>query len=171
MGEHNRLTIGEIVGSHGIKGHLKVLSHADSFDFFPPGKRLLLEREGGPSGEFHVVSCRPHKGVLLISLKGIESVDVAEQWRGAQICVDKTSLPPAEPGSYYWYQIIGLEVFTLDKRCLGHVEEIFPTGSNDVYVVRDGTKEVLIPAIDSVVVEVNLEKEFIKVDLPEGLED
>ena len=85
--------------------------------------------------------------------------------------MDKASLPPTEPGSFYWYQIIGLGVFTLNKRFLGHVEEILPTGSNDVYVVRDGKKEVLIPAIDSVVVEINLEKKFIKVDLPEGLED
>ncbi|MBW2264800.1 MAG: 16S rRNA processing protein RimM [Deltaproteobacteria bacterium] len=171
MGEDDRLTIGEIVGTHGIKGHLKVLSHADSVDFFPPGKPLVLKQEGGPSGQFPVVSCRQHKGVLLLALEGIESVDVAEQWRGAKIYVDKASLPPTEPGSFYWYQIIGLKVFTLNKRCLGHVEEILPTGSNDVYVVRDGKKEVLIPAIDSVVVEINLEKKFIKVDLPEGLED
>ncbi len=169
MGDH--LTIGEIVGTHGIKGHLKVLSHADSVDFFPPGKHLVLKQEGEPSGRFQVISCRPHKGVLLIALKGIESVDVAERWRGARIRVDKESLPSAEPGSYYWYQIIGLEVFTLNKRFLGHIEEIFPTGANDVYVVRNGKKEVLIPAIDSVVVEINLENKFIKVDLPEGLEN
>jgi 16S rRNA processing protein RimM len=75
------------------------------------------------------------------------------------------------PGTFYFYQIIGLAVYNVDERYVGRVEEIFPTGSNDVYVVRKGDKEVLIPAIDSVILAVDLEEARLRVDLPEGLED
>jgi 16S rRNA processing protein RimM len=66
---------------------------------------------------------------------------------------------------------MGLEAFTLDDRRLGRVEAILPTGSNDVYVVKDGSKELLIPAIDSVVVDIDLDQKVLRVDLPKGLED
>ena len=89
---------------------------------------------------------------------------------GYDLCIDKTTLPEPERGTYYWHQVIGLEVFTVDDQCLGRVAAIFPTGSNDVYVVRDGKKEVLIPAIDSVVVDIDPAHGVLRVDLPEGLE-
>ncbi len=171
MGEDARLPVGKIVGTHGIKGHLKVVSHADSIEVFAPGKELVLSRKGECCGKFCVVSARPHKRVILLALDGIASIEAAAQWIGCQLCVDEASLPQLEEGSYYSYQIVGLEVFTLDNRRLGRVKAIFPTGSNDVYVVQDGKKEVLIPAIDSVVVDIDLKHKTLKVDLPEGLED
>ena len=169
--ETRYLAIGEVVGIHGIRGHLKVLSYAESVDLFAPGNELVLSRKGKPAGTFVVVSCRPHKRVILIELEGIQSIEAAEVFVGCEFVVDKKSLPPLEKGLYYWFEIIGLEVYTLDNRTLGHVRAVFPTGSNDVYVVRRGKKEVLIPALDSVVVDVDLKQGIMKVDLPEGLED
>ena len=170
MGEVDALTIGRIVGCHGVRGHLKVLSDADSVEFFPPGKELLLITENGASESYCISSCRRHKGLFLLALEGIESIDAAERWRGGEIQVGKETLPPVQPGTYYVYELIGLAVVDSDERYLGRVEEIFPTGSNDVYVVRNGVKEVLIPAIDSVVLAVDLDAGLIRVDLPEGLE-
>jgi 16S rRNA processing protein RimM len=109
--------------------------------------------------------------LIRLGLENIGSIEAAETWIGCQLYIDKASLPQLEEGSYYWQEIMGLEAFTLDDRRLGRVEAILPTGSNDVYVVKDGSKELLIPAIDSVVVDIDLDQKVLRVDLPKGLED
>lgn len=171
MGGSAYITVGKIVGTHGIRGHLKVLSYTDSLDVFTPGRTLVLSREGRTVGNLSVTSCRPHKGVVVVAMDGIFSIEAAQAWIGCQVRVAKAALAPPEEGTYYWYDIIGMHVLTSDNRAIGRVEEIFPTGSNDVYVVRDGKKEILIPAIDSVVIDIDLNEKTMTVDLPEGLED
>ena len=164
------IPIGKVVGTHGIKGYLKVSSYAESADSFSPGTQLALRREGAPVVILGIESARPHKHGMLLALEGIASIDAAKELVGYDLCIDKATLPELESGNYYWHQIIGLEVFTVNDRRLGRVVSILPTGSNDVYVVRDGKKEVLIPAIDSVVVDINQTHGVLRVDLPEGLE-
>ena len=171
MGGNALLSVGKIVGTHGIKGDLKVFPYAESIDLFDPGRELVLSREGEPIATFRIASARPHKRVVLLALEGIASIEAAKEWTGCELCIDKASLPQPEDGGYYWHEIVGLEAFTLDNRRLGRVEAIIPTGSNDVYVVRDGEKEVLIPAIDSVVVDIDLKEKVLRVDVPDGLED
>ncbi len=171
MGKSALLPVGTIVGTHGVRGHLKVFSYADSIECFAPGKELVLRRKGEPLCTRRVASSRLHKRLILLTLDGVGSIETAKEWVGYQVCIEKTCLPPPEEGSYYWHQIIGLEVFNLDNRRLGCVEAILPTGSNDVYVVRDGVKEILIPAINSVVVDIDLKEKRLRVDLPEGLEN
>ena len=171
MHEDALIPIGKVMGTHGIKGYLKIASYAESAASFAPGKQLALRQEGKPVVTFGIESARPHKRGILLALQGIASVDEAKKWVGYQLCIDRTSLPEPEEGTYYWHQIIGLEVSTVDDRHLGRVAAILPTGSNDVYVVRDGDKEVLVPAIDTVVVDIDLAHKVLRVDLPEGLEE
>ena len=171
MHEHALIPIGKVVGTHGIKGYLKVSSYAESIETFAPGRQLALRRKEKPIVIRTIESARAHKSGILLALQGINSLDAAKEWVGHELCIDKATLPEPEDGTYYWHQIIGLKVFTVDNRYLGLVAAIFPTGSNDVYVVRDGRKEVLIPAIESVVVEIDLAHKALRVDLPEGLED
>ena len=71
--------------------------------------------------------------------------------------------------TYYWFDLIGIEVYTKTEEFLGRIESILETGSNDVYVVKKHEKEVLIPALKSVVLEIDLEHKLMQVDLPEGL--
>jgi len=165
------IPVGKIVGTHGIKGYLKVFPYGESLDLLSPGEGLVLTRQGKILATFRIRSARPHKRVILLTLEGIASIDAAEKWIDCELCVDMAALPEPEEGSYYWHQIMGMEAFTLDNRRLGRVEAIIPTGSNDVYVVRNGKKEVLIPAIDSVVVDIDLNEKVLRLDLPEGLED
>jgi 16S rRNA processing protein RimM len=171
MGKDALIPVGKIVGTHGIKGHLKAVSYGDPQDLFVPGKELALGRGGEVLATFRIAFVSPYKRVIRLGLEGIGSIEAAQAWIGCQLFVDLAALPQLEEGSYYWYQIVGLEAFTLHDRHLGRVEAILPTGSNDVYVVRDGKKEVLIPAIDSVVVDIDLKQKILRVDLPEGLED
>ena len=171
MHEDALVPIGKVVGTHGIKGYLRVFSYAESTTPFAPGKQLALRRKDRPVVTLGIESARPHKRGILLALEGITSLDAAKELAGCELCIDKTTLPEPEDGTYYWFQIIGLEVFTVDNRRLGRVATIFPTGSNDVYVVRDGKREVLIPATDSVVVDIDLTHKVLRVDLPEGLEE
>ncbi len=83
--------------------------------------------------------------------------------------VEEKDLPELEEGEYYSYQLIEMKVETIQGEYLGEIKEIIPTGSNDVYVVRDGTEEILIPAIKDVVKEIDLEKRLVKVELLDGL--
>jgi 16S rRNA processing protein RimM len=108
-----------------------------------------------------------------MSLKGITSLSLGEMLVGSEIFIEKRILPDLEEGSYYWYDIIGISVFTTDDQYIGRVKSIIPTGSNDVLVVKDPNRdkdnEVLIPVLESVVLEIDLKDKTMRVDLPDGL--
>ena len=78
-------------------------------------------------------------------------------------------MPDLEEGDYYWFDLIGLDVFGIDQKYLGRLESIIQTGSNDVYVVKKDDTEILIPALESVVQKIDLKNRRMQVDLPEGL--
>jgi len=163
------LPIGKIAGAHGIKGALKVISFAESLSVFEPGSRIHLKNEQG-EGKSHTIEwVKPHRKGLLLSLEGIESRDRAESLIGAELQIEKESLPEPDDGVYYWFDIIGLSVHTTDGEYIGCVTSILPTGSNDVYIVQDRDKEILIPALESVITDIDLEEKRMTVELPEGL--
>jgi 16S rRNA processing protein RimM len=88
---------------------------------------------------------------------------------GCPVLIEKNRSKALPDGEFYWFQIVGLKVFTESGELLGEVKEILPTGSNDVYVVRDGQKEHLIPATESVIREINLKRKMIVIHPLEGL--
>jgi 16S rRNA processing protein RimM len=173
MEKFHFLPIGKIVGIHGIKGTIKVYSYAESFSVFESEKIILsknLERE---KETYTIQWAKPHKRNVLVYLKEITSRESAETLVGAEVFIEKKNLPELEKGTYYWIDLIGISVYTIQEEYIGRIESIIPTGSNDVYVVkdplRDESNEILIPALESVVVEVDLERKIMRVDLPEGL--
>ena len=173
MGNDGFLPVGKIVGAHGVKGNLKVHSYAESVTVFKPGNLILAIHAGKTEKYFAINWARPHGKSILLSFKGIEDRNTAETLIGAELFIDRTALPELEEGVYYWVDIIGLSVFTTDNQYIGRVESIMATGSNDVYVVKNKTKdenaEILIPAIESVVLEIDFENKTMRVELPEGL--
>jgi len=106
---------------------------------------------------------------VVLKLAGCESISEAEKLRGGKIGVPLSEAIPLPQGCYFQFQIMGLKVFTEEQAYLGTVQEIFPTGSNDVYVVRDGRREVLIPAISEVIKQIDLENKCMVIHLMEGL--
>jgi 16S rRNA processing protein RimM len=165
------LSIGKIVGAHGIKGAVKVYSYAESPSIFRPDRSILLEDKNGHKRSLSVNWARPHKQGVVLSFKGIDTRSDAEALIGSKLFIHKKELPEPEPGDYYWTDIIGLSVYRGDGNYLGKITSILPTGSNDVYIVRDeDNKETLIPALESVVIEIDVEQKMMRVDLPEGLE-
>ena len=167
------LSIGKIVGAHGIKGVLKVFSHAESASRYASGLPLHLRDAGDAENVFKIKWARPHSKVILLSLEGITSRDQAEALIGSEIFISRDLLEELEEGTYYWSDIVGLSVFDMEDGYIGQVTSIIETGSNDVYVVTcpadNEVKEVLVPALEWVVKKIDLDKKIMTVDLPEGL--
>jgi len=163
------LFIGEIVGVHGLKGAVKVRSHADSPTMFDAGRILQLEYLDGRIQPCTVAWAKPHGRGMLLAIEGVDDRDGALALVGSRILVDKAMLPELEDGSYYWFELIGMAVYTAEEQFLGTLETILPTGSNDVYVVRKGEEEILVPALASVVQVIDTDRRRMEVVLPEGL--
>jgi 16S rRNA processing protein RimM len=165
--------VGKIVGAHGIKGNIKVYSYAESLSVFKPGSFILLINPKGSEKSYKIKWVKPHGKLALLSLEGVENRDSIDPLMGSVFFIERSRLPEPEDGSYYWLDIIGISVFTTHDEYLGVVESIIPTGSNDVFVVRDPNRvhdnETLIPALESVILKIDLKLKTMRVDLPEGL--
>lgn len=144
---------GRILAPHGIRGELRVEIRTDYPERMIEAERWLLRMPDGELREVALAQARAHQKSLLVSFEGVEERSEAELFRGAEIVVAPEELPALPEGEYYWFQLIGLEVVTVDGQSLGRIKDILRTGSNDVYVT-DGP---LIPAIPEVVEEVDLE--------------
>jgi 16S rRNA processing protein RimM len=165
------IQIGKIIGAHGLYGALKVRSYADSNNVFQPQRQLFIIRPQGGRLVFRIQSVQPHGKTLLMTFYGIGERRQAEELIRSDLMIEKTSLPKLENDTYYWFELIGLDVVDSDGGYLGRIASIIQTGSNDVYVIRDPQKdesqELLIPAIDSVVLEIDLQQRIMRVELPE----
>ena len=169
MAENAFLIIGKVVGVHGVKGTIRVYSDSESDDAFSAGSILFLTDTRGEKKTYTVKWAKPHARVMLVCLEGIDHRDVAEPLVGCLVSILRESLPDLEEGVYYWFELIGLAVFSETERYIGSLESIIQTGSNDVYVVRDGDAETLVPALASVVIDIDLEAGRMVVALPQGL--
>ena len=169
----HHLSIGKIVGAHGIKGVIKVFSYAESTARYKSGMPLYLKDSRGNGFALKVDWAKPHSKTILLSLEGIRNRGQAEELIGFEVFIERSELEALEEGVYYWVDLMGLSVYSLAGDYLGEIRSIVRTGSNDVYSVKrmDGTTEieVLIPALASVVIEVDLYQRIMRVELPEGL--
>jgi 16S rRNA processing protein RimM len=158
------VAVGRVGAPWGIHGDLKVQPLTDFPERFRPGAVLWLRGH-----RYEVLRSRRSRGLFYLGLSGVESRDAAQKLGGSLLEVPDTELTPLPEGQYYQFQVIGLEVCTPDGERLGRVADILSTPSNDVYIVRGGPKELLIPAIEDVVIEVDLEGGRLVVEPPEEL--
>ncbi len=127
---------------------------------------------GDPGSGHAVISIRAHQGRFLLRLGDCSDRNQAEQFRGLEVRIRMDRTDPLPAGVYYHSQILGLQVVEVGGRSLGDVSEILETGGNDVYVVRGANgAELLLPAISSVILEIDLEAKQIRVAIPQGLEE
>ena len=164
----NLLLIGKVLRPHGVRGLLKIKSYADSDSTFLRAGEIYLCAPKGGVEKWELLSIKPHKGHFLMELKGFHTREKAEEYRDADIYIDKSALVKEE-GEFFWYELVGLRVYLVTGEYLGKIVEIMPTGSNDVYVVQEGKREYLIPAIEDVVKEVDIENNKMIIDPLEGL--
>jgi len=140
MDRSSALHIGTIVGVHGMKGYLKLHSSAESTDFFEPGRQLQLKYRSGKIERQTVRDLQLHQKGLRISFEGIANRNTAEAMIGTELYIKRSELPEPGRDSWYWCDMIGLDVYQTNNIYIGRIENIFSTGANDVFVVKDKKK-------------------------------
>jgi len=167
--DNSLLWVGRVIKTQGIKGQIKISSSGGAGNSFSEGKKVYLEDREGGKRDFTVESARPHKGMTILSLRGVKRVEEAKELVGSSVYLEKADLEPLPSDEFYWYQLRGLRVLTEEGLFLGRLEEIWPTGSNDVFVVRKEDREILLPATDEVVQRVDLNEGVMVTHLLDGL--
>jgi 16S rRNA processing protein RimM len=163
--------IGKVVKTHGIRGAVKIHPYGETLGELEAGAKVLSVASGGAMGrEFTLVSLRAQKRDWIGEFEEIGDMDSAREIVGIEVGVPRERLPALPDGEYYQFQLIGLTVETGEGGKLGILRGIFETGGHDVYVVDCDGKELLVPAIEDVICEIDLENNRMIVDLPEGLE-
>ena len=163
------LELGQIVNVKGLKGEVKVNSFTDDNTKFERIPKVFLKRKESLK-EYEIEKVGYHKNQVIIKFKNVNTVEEAETLRNSYIVVDREIFGELPEGVYYIADLIGLDVYTESNEYLGKVDDIFSTGSNDVYVVKDELgKQKLLPGIDEVIKQIDLESGKIIVNLIEGL--
>ncbi|MCL2571139.1 MAG: ribosome maturation factor RimM [Defluviitaleaceae bacterium] len=166
----NWFKIGIIVKPQGIRGELRVLPTTDDPNRFGLLNEVLLRLPKGQETMYKVTSARPHKGLVLVCLEGIGDRNAAEKLVRGVLLVPPEEALPLDKDEYFIRDLVGLKVETEDGQVLGIIEDVFPTGANDVYIVRDDEgKSFMLPAIKDVVQAVSLEAGTMIVRLIDGL--
>ena len=164
-----RLEVGQIVNTFGIKGEIKVTPFTNDIRRFDDLKKVYVKTRK-ESKLYNVENVRYHKNMVLLKLKGINTPEEAEMLRNAFLEIDREDAIPLEEGTYFIADLLGLEVYTDEGKLLGKVEDIYNTGSKDIYAIKDELgKQVLLPGIDEVIKEVDLNNGKIIVHLIPGL--
>lgn len=171
----SRVLIGTIVGAHGVKGTLRIHPLTDYPERFLHMKVLHVERLGAPSRELAILSASRHvgKGQVLVTVAGITDRDGAEALAGYVVTVAQEERVSLSEGEYWIDSLIGLAVINeANEERLGVIEDVMSTGSSDLYLVRtEAGEEKMLPAIEDVVREIDVNGGFVRVCLIEGLWD
>lgn len=160
---------GEIVKTRGLRGCVKALSYLENQNILPELDFLYLEEKSGQKIRYEIDKIDNSGRFLFIELKGVADINAAQKLVGSKLLLPRDLMEVLPDGEYYWQDVIGLDVYTLEGRNLGRVASIFPTGSNDVYVCRGADGEVLIPAISDVIERIDLVSRKMIVKSLEGL--
>jgi len=166
IGEPLYLSVGFLRRPHGLKGEIIMDLHTDFPERMIEGRELFVGEKHRP---MILANARPHQSGMLVKFKGIGTPEDAALYRNQWIYVRADAVPLPE-GQHYKYELLGLMVVDENDNQLGELVEILETGANDVYVIRDDSeKEILIPNIPSVVLDLDIRARLMRVHLLEGL--
>lgn len=165
------ISIGKVVNTQGHRGAVRVLPLTDFPERFETMSVVQVYHLGRRRA-FHIEETGRHKKFIIIKFKEVADMNAARELKGALLQVTRDELVPLPEDTYYIFDIIGLNVFTVEGRPLGRVRDVLSTGANDVYIVeKEDNKPLLVPALKQVVREIDLAGGRMVVDLPPGLMD
>lgn len=162
------LEVGKFVGTHGVRGMVRIQPWSDNGEFLTQFKKFYLSN-GETKIEMNKIT--PHGNVVIAAVKGIDSIEEAEKFRNQVLYIkrDDAKLPE---GRYFVSEIIGAQVFDADTNALlGILADVSPTGANDVWHIKSGDKEYLVPAIPDVIVNVDIDNDKIVIKPLKGIFD
>jgi 16S rRNA processing protein RimM len=166
-GEPAFLVVGKLRHPHGVRGEILMEVITDFPERLQAGIQVYLGEEHRPE---RIRSRRPHGQGLLLAFDGYTTPETVGELRNALVYVPTADRPPLPAGEYYHHQLLGLRVVADNGDELGRLSEILGTAAQDIYVVRNESgAEILLPAVDEVILEIDLENRLIRVHLLPGL--
>ncbi len=165
------ITIGKVLKPHGVKGQVKIEPLTDHPDRFKVIRRVFLVSSSGKQKECTVRSVRYLGDAPLLQLSGYDSPELARELNGWLVQIPEEEAVPLPEGQYYWFELLGMDVENEAGEKLGRITDIFPTGSNDVYVMKAGRREVYLPATKDVIRQVDRKAKRMVIHVVEGLLD
>lgn len=163
------LETGKIVGTHGVRGGVRIQPWCDSPEFLCGFKKLYLDENGRES--LSVTSIKPHGNIVIATLKGVDSIEAAEGYRNRVLYINRKDVK-LEAGRYFIDDLIGCSVFDADtNEPLGLISDVSQTGANDVWHITRDEKEYLIPNIPDVVINVDIEEQKVVIRPLKGIFD
>lgn len=166
VGEPLYLSVGFLRRPHGVRGEIIMDLHTDFPERMKKGRKVFVGEGYKP---MTIASVRPHQTGLLVKFQNVEVPEDAGLYRNQWVYVQTKDVPLPE-GQHYKHELLGLKVVDENDNPLGELVEILETGANDVYVIRDNSgKEILLPSIPSVILDLDIDRGFLKVHLLEGL--
>ena len=161
------LEIGKIVNTHGLRGEVKIVPWTDVPEVFEEISYAYIKGE-----KKEIKSVKYQKNNIIVKFSGIDDINDAEKLKNQVLTTDREELPKLPEGVYYITDLLGCDVVLKDGEKVGILSDVLPTGSNDVYVVkREDKKDLLLPVIEQVVLDVNIDEKKVTVNIMEGLED
>jgi 16S rRNA processing protein RimM len=161
--------IAKIVGTHGLRGDLKVRPNSDDPELLLTAEQLHLRLPTGQTRMVQTSRRALHKGQVLLRIQGCDSLTQVEPFVGGVLLLAEALLPDLADDEYYWRQLKGLSVVDRQRGVIGTLEQMFSTAAHDTYVVKGVLGEIMIPAVEQFVLEIDLQERVMKVDLPDGL--
>lgn len=163
------MEIGQIVNTYGIKGFVKVVPFTDNINRFEDLKTLYVETKKGLEN-FEIEEVKYSKNTVLLKLKGIDDINVAEKYRNCYLKISRENAVKLPEDTYFIVDLLDIKVYTDEDIYLGNIIDVYPTGSNDIYVVKNEEgKQVLLPAIGEVIKNVDIQNKKMVVHLLDGL--
>jgi len=161
--------IAKIVGTHGLRGDLKVRPNTGEPQLLLNAELLYFRLATGVTLTVQPTRQALHKGQVLLRIQGYETLDQVEQFVGATVLLPEALLPELDDDEYYWSQLKGLSVVDRQLGPIGHLQQMFSTAAHDTYIVKGARGEIMIPAVEQFILEINLQEQIVRVDLPDGL--
>lgn len=164
------VNMGRVYKPHGLRGELCIQLHADSLFIFEGLERIYLQLPGKKPKPCVLEAWRPHQGRALVLVDRCQGRDQAEAWTGADVLVRERDLPPRDVDEILPEDLIGLPVMHVDGRTVGVLEDIQEVAGQELWFIRDDrSNEILLPAVDEFVLDIDLEAGVIIIDPPGGL--
>ena len=163
------IAYGKILKPHGLKGEVKVLPYSGESENFKHFSSIFISLDNNRQVEYEISGKRFQKNLIIVKFREVDSIDDAEQLRGKEVFIDKAVLPSTADDEYYWFELIGLDVYSQDNGLLGKVDSIIDNTAQPILVIKNNSDEYMVPLIDNFVKKIDLDNSKIVIEPIEGL--
>jgi len=163
------IAYGKVIKPHGLSGEVKVLPFSGEFSSFKNFSNLYISLEIDNPPQFVISRSRNQKTHIIVKLQDVDSIDAAERLKGLIVFIDKKELPKKEDDEYYWFELIGMDVFNTEDKLIGKVKDIMDTAAQPILIISNNTEEYLVPMVEKYVEDIDLANSKIVINPIEGL--